>query len=289
MLDQFLKDQQRRYEAHLALRRLGPNAAEALPQLLEAIQNPDLAEATIQVIGSLGAAARSALPALVAAATAREPRYSAWTTLKELGPVAADAGPELLQRLRAGETTRQLIRAVAAIGGESAREAAEELRKIAQDETRCLTALDLLATFEAAAATTVPDLIKFAETGDLQRRLASLKTLSAIGPGAKAATPLLANALSDPDPRVAENAALALQSLKGEVVPALPQIIATLQKPRRRTQNILVDILKELGPAAKDSVSVLTQLQSSPDPVLRRAAGAALRAIQPMPETKSPE
>ena len=114
-------------------------------------------------------------------------------------------------------------------------------------------------------------------------RMAALRALGLVGPEAKAAASVLVGALTDADLRVAELGAVGLLALNEQAAPVMPQIIAALDKPRGKTQETLVELLHNLGPAAKEAIPALTTLQSSNNLELRKRARLALERVQVMP------
>ncbi|MDB5336822.1 MAG: repeat-containing protein [Planctomycetaceae bacterium] len=283
----FQKQPLLRVKATHALRRLGPNAAEALPALIAAIEDPHRDEDAYRIIGSMGAAAKPALALLKKAVVRQSPDTDALRALQELGPAAAELGPELLAQLKAGDDSAGVIGALVQMG-EPSREAVEILRANLQDEARRLVAVIRLAEFKTLAVPAVPDLIKLVSSDDSQLRIATIQTLARIGPDAKESAPLLATSLTDADPRVAAVAASALVALGDQALPVLPQVIAALEKPRRGTQSRLIELLNHLGPAAKEAVPTLTKLETTNDVTLRHQVRQALEKIQATPETKVP-
>jgi len=102
-IDAFKKKETRELAVQV-LRRIGPDAAPAVPELVEALKDPDVAfrREVLFTLAAIGPAAKAAVPALVAmlSDTNEELRPAACYALGRIGPDAKDAVPELRKALR---------------------------------------------------------------------------------------------------------------------------------------------------------------------------------------------
>lgn len=109
-----------RYLGLANLQTLGPDAAEAVPDLrtlLKATKDDDLAAEIAKTLGIIGPAAAAALPELTAllGRKAMWPRYAAAEALGRLGPAALPSYPKLVA------LTKDPDRQIASVARESVR------------------------------------------------------------------------------------------------------------------------------------------------------------------------
>ena len=292
VVELLISDIRRQSEAAEALRRQGPNVASELPKIIKFYQTRGRFDyQAFRIIGSMGAEAKPGLPILLAETLKRERfNYSAFDALKELGPNAAELWPQLLTQLQEHDDLPGVALALAAIGGEPAREAVAILQKQLADENRRLSAISQLAEIsrlsesKTLAAPAVPELIKFVAGTDSELRRAALSALYYPSREAQGTAEMLATLLTDPDPQVAASAANTLADLSAAALPVLPQVIAALEKPRRCTQSHLINCLQKLGHASKEAIPTLTKLRATTDLKLRHQVRLALEKI----ESKAP-
>jgi HEAT repeat protein len=171
-----------RQSAAVALERIGPAAAEAVPALIQALGDADenvRAKAAV-ALGRIGPAAAEAVPALIQALGDADEnvRAKGAVALGGIGPAAAEAVPAL----------------IAALG-----DANENIRE---------SAAWALGKIGPAAAEAVPALIAALGDTDKDVRAKAIAALRWIGP---AAVPALIQALSSADENVRANAVRALE------------------------------------------------------------------------------
>ena len=90
--------------------------------------------------------------------------------------------------------------------------------------------------------------------------------------------------LADKDPEVRGNVVEALSTLG---VKALPKLIKALENDDM--QSLAVEVIRRLGPKAKDAVPALILELSDPDPAYRQEVVYALAAIGPESKAAAPE
>ena len=102
------RNDQVRWRAAEALGKLGPDAAAAVPALVDALDRSDmLAQEAAKALGRMGGAARPAVSALASALTRDDVylRREAAKALVKLGPDAEEAVPVLVEALRDKDRT----------------------------------------------------------------------------------------------------------------------------------------------------------------------------------------
>lgn len=248
-----------------ALERLGPNPAEAIPQLLTLMRDKDRGYIAFQLIGALGPASKPLLPELLKSLDLPETQYLAAETLIRLGPAAADLAPELISRMRqTSETTTRYSRIVASMG-EPAQKVVSDLIEDLKVEGSRLKAIRHLGAFGKVAGPAVPALMELGRKDDFALRIAVLNALAAIGDHSPELAAFWAAYLLDADPRIAEVAASGLEGMGKNAVSVLPQVIKALESFRPRTRNSLLQLLGKIGPAGADAIPTLRNLLTSAD------------------------
>ncbi len=289
------------YWACVVLAELGPDAAEAVPEIQEVLKanDPDVRLQALVALGDIGDAAKPAIPAIVAAAEKDEFVHVRYAAIYALGRIGGDgAATDLFLKgmkgddefgrtisawaaARTNPTNKELVAeavgiivnafkskdvhvrqaaARAIIEFEVDREVvAPLLVKALEDEDKTVVAnaiealaslgpkalgniddaLDnkglrhyavrLIARLGREADAAVPALIEVLgqqtdSAEDVEFTREAHFALSAIGPGAKAAIPVLVKALASSDEEVAASAAYALGKIGGEARAAVPAL-----------------------------------------------------------------
>lgn len=268
-----------------ALRRLG---APAVPVLREKLQGEDSDSRALaaHVLGEMAPGAADAIPDLIAALNdpVQSVRGSAVRALSRFGPAAAPAVPTLMDMLEREEDRRgQVASALAAIGPQ-ARPALVLLIQLLERERhartrRCI--IQAIGAVGAGAATIVPVLSKALNDKEEHVRAEAAEALGKLGPAARAAVPLLHQALIGKEERYprayAVDALLRIDPSYAQV--AIPVLIQGLDHgdPYRFLSS---DALARIGaPAVLVLARVLDGERSKMH--MRRMAVRTLRKIGP--------
>lgn len=311
---------EKRYYAASALEDIGPAAADAVRELMAALNDPDA-----NIAGSADRALRkldAAAPALAAALDTGDPALRT-----RLGQVLAAQGaaavPALVKNFEKGK--RELALWSAGILGQMgpaaesavpalARAAASSDAAVSAQATMALAAVGRPAGLWLAAALASPNPAS---------RSGAAKLLSALNPPPPEAAEALIGALADADAKVREHAAMALASYPGKTLASLPEnftaalvrasaandaaapwagtalakagrgpaaakektapeLIAALRSPDREARIAAAEALGALGPAApEEAVTELWLAFKTKDCRQRAAAAGALAGIKP--------
>ncbi|MFM7206943.1 MAG: HEAT repeat domain-containing protein [Planctomycetaceae bacterium] len=256
MLLEALKDPKSRYWAEVALADMGPEAAAAV-EPLEALAGAGEAEERLQAILSLAAVgekASSAADTIAKVLGSPEDAALHLPAAFALGRIRSPAGDDALRTFAAGDEPFMSSVAAWALARIHPDDAA--LREAALGRLRgALTHSD--AEARASAANGISDLVgAIPEAGR-----------------AEVAAELLA-ALTDGDERVGRAAGAALIRLGGAAVPALQ---SKLGDPAIRLN--VMEILSQIGAAAKPALPELTAALADADPQVRGDAAVAIAAI----------
>lgn len=221
------------------------------------------------LLESLGQIGPSAVPTLVAALQDPELAISAIHALASLGPDAATAVPALLA-VRGRANRPQAIHALASIG---TTEAVRNLAVLAQSDgadpgTDAVEAVDALPRIGPAA---VPILSRALRRRSLQYWAAT--ALWNLGPDEGPAVPALVRMLALPESKAEDHRIQALAALKAagpvarEAVPALIDLLRQATGSEGyQLRRFALDALRAIGPAAKRAVpTVISILEQPPE------------------------
>ena len=274
-----------RREAVLALAAIGEAAAPAVPQIVALLDDPQCRTAATFALGRLGRVPTEAEAKIRANFTSDDPMLrcvSLWTLAmvhpedKELRHQTAE---ELVARLKDADPR---VRTAAARGLAALPPAPEIMMPIFEkafkdaDETTIRAALDALAALGAPAVPRLIDALKFEH---VRARVAYI--LGQIGPAAAPATDALAELVADNNPRVSEEAVLALAKIGPGAKAAVPALVKAFQGGEGADDHAIVFALGKIGPDAAAAEAPLTAALASKDGSLGVVSAWALCQIHP--------
>ncbi len=294
-----------------ALRRIGPDAEAAVPELVQALKRNS--EGRAHIAGALWHIAkhRDAIPTLIDVARNDNDRELFWAAreLADIGPEAKAAVPALTAHVKgcswdgkvfgtgpkARDSYNEGVRLVWA-----SCEAVKALGKIGPEAKTSVPELVKVLTFKDIAREVLcprvyaaealwriekdPDRLKFLEAilkdEDTQAREQAALALARIGPDAKATAPALVEALKDKEALVRLAAAEALCRFQKNS-DRLAVLIDCLKDKRSRGDAYFAALaLGRIGEDAEAAVPALVAaLEQQDDSALRRAAVKALHGI----------
>jgi HEAT repeat protein len=242
------------FEAISGITSLGPQAAEAVPILMEIIKEKRARHPgnIVSIFGAIGPAARDAVPLIMELAKSDEASVAlnSINTLGRIGPVASASINLIAGFLTDSDPSFRWT-------------AANALRKIDPGQSaRC-----------------VPILVQSFQDG--HKDLYEITTLGDLGPLAKGAVPALLQLLQteNQDSRVFAARAISKidPSLSAKTVPVL---LAALQDETFFNRHLVARTLGDLGIAAASTLPTLKSLTHDSDSVLQKAATEAVTKIE---------
>ncbi len=197
---------------------------QVVPRLVLGLENPNVRREAIEILGKIGPDAAEAVPELLKYVDDEDPavRADVFITLGNIGPAAkagADAATKALQDSEE-EVQSSAVYALGKIEPDPAT-CVDEITKLMESgnprfATVCAWALvhidpEHSENFQRA----IPLLIEALNHGQTFVQLEAVSTLGMIGPAAKAAIGPLEELADDPDPDVREAAAEAIKMIRG--------------------------------------------------------------------------
>jgi len=270
-----------RTKAADALGGYGVAAKSAVPALAKALSdtNVTLRWHSARSLGMLGHAAKEAVPQLTAALKDTDPRVkgNAIYALGKIGPPASSANEALAGLLAdpSADIRRAVVTSLHEINPKS-KMLVPLLSKVLTDSDSgvVVPALHYLAeTGEVCVPTMITAL------GDPKTRHWACLVLGEVGPGAKAAVPELAKALSDADPEIRLHAAVALAEIGPASMSAAKELIAAADDKEQGVRFGAIYALGKVG--VKESAGVLKKHAASESGFLKMISAWGLAKIHP--------
>ncbi|MSR57705.1 MAG: HEAT repeat domain-containing protein [Planctomycetaceae bacterium] len=287
-------DQPLKIAAVLALVRIHPGKKdrmdEAVPVLTAALasKSKSIRDDAIAALGEIGPPAVAALTDIV-----QNPASDALVASRAasaLGLIGGEAAPAVTALTAAlgsksDKLQEQAARALGAIGPAS-KPAVPALKGLLASKLPSVraNAADALGMLGKIGAPAVPELTKALADSDATVRREAAQALASIGPAAKSAVPALLKALHDDQGAVTVNAAEALGRIGPDAVPALIEALKD-----EKSRSLVVLILTNLGPDAKQATVALLGLLKDKNVEVRREALIALAQIGPSAEAAIPQ
>ncbi len=288
------KDEAVRLRASQYLRTTGPTARAAVPALTKLLDDPsaevklEAGLALVTIDKAHGAAAAPALTQGLALGESLATRAA--KALAELGPVAKGAGPELVKHFDAKSPALRLAAAEAAarVDPVHAPKAVETLVTLLQTQKSTSHALRrntavALGHIGPSAKPALPALAALlADDGAFHADIAL--AMIAIDPASKPALEWVRTVVAS-KPGSDEHEDLydlmeRLPALGARAAPLVPELTGLLSSKEFHTRKRAIEVLREVGPGAKDALPALKTIAASdPRPDVRKLATAAVQTI----------
>lgn len=265
------EDPRVRYCCVCALGYLGPEAKDAVPELIKKLNDMKMIRGSEEkssedvVVETLARIGAEAVPALTGALRDKDDvvRAKAARTLGEIGLPAKPAVPTLMTALHDQSVMVSLESACALVRvGEGPREPIKVLTELLKHQTAEIrwNAADGLRRIGKKGASAVPALIRSLKDEDVQVRRQAARALEKMGDQAKEAVPALTSLLKDGDLGVRYDAARVLEKI-GPDESAVPALMESFRREQGRIYpNPSGEALKKLGPRAKAAVPELIEM-----------------------------
>jgi len=305
-------DPQQRYEAAVAIGRMGAHAAPLVPLLIDRLDDPTTGAAV--ALADIGPAASDAVPALIAMLHHPDAHTRAQSAFA-LGRMRRHAAPALpalqLASLDDDADVRRQVRAALAAIHRTNRPAGHVTTATIREWIECLAAIGLhigvrrslplspltphhaiawdavilraacagIARLGPLAAAAQPSLEQLTRHADPHVAAAAIRALAVIQYDAASAVADISLALASPNPTVRHCAVQALGAIGPAAAPAVPALMAQLATQDHAVQVVVIESLARIGESGRNTVRALQRLAGAPDAELRMAAHAALATI----------
>ncbi len=301
-----------RRQAVSALAAIQPGPEVMVPLFAKLMQDSDPG-VQLRVLQALAEVGEAAVPRLIKALDNDEVAYWSCIVLRDIGPAAKDAVPALIEKLKdpREEIRMQAVLALGAIG-DAALPAVPQIATVLEDEYVAPTATFVLGQLNAIPADAEPIIRSNAKSENPGLRTVSLwaltrvhpedkelrreatkelvarlrdenahvrtiaaRALSALPPAPEITMPIWEEALKDADPATIH---LALDALASLGAPMVPRLIDVLQKHDQLRVEVAYT-LGQMGPNAAAATDALAKLVADEDLHLATEAILALGKI----------
>lgn len=254
------------YQCAESLGEFGPQAAEAVPQLIRMLEESDGGDSLIATLGKIGPAALPAVPLICKRLKAESSwtKRSAIVALGEFGPSAKERLPTLLELF-------------------------DEI-DLEPENTWDDLRFDLANTInqiggDVVADKTMPLMLRLLKSGKANEQNSAAWVLTKMGPNAAEAFPALTRLLKHPKSRVIASAGMALHSIDAERtrVEILPDMLAALREGDDSTR---LEMVRRLCPIASAFDSLIDDLEFcffDESPAIRAMAARNARYFESQP------
>jgi HEAT repeat protein len=285
-----LKHEKAQYWACVVLADIGPDSAEAVPELINVLKakDPDVRLEALVALGAIGDAAKPAIPAIVALAEGddyKHVRYAAIYALGQLGGNGA-ATKSLRNGMKSDdEFLRTICSWAAARTSPNDKELVAEAIGLIVDSFQSedvhvrRAAARAMVEFDADREVVAPLLVKALADKDQTVVANAIEALASLGPQALAHVD---DALANKELRHYAVRLIARLGREGEV--AVPALVEVLSQQTDSPDD--VEFIREaqfalgtIGPAAKDAIPVLVKALSADDESVAASAAYALGKI----------
>jgi HEAT repeat protein len=281
-----LRHEDLRDQAADRLREMGPNAREAVPELIAALQDPNDAvryEAA-SVLLHIGPDAEAAIKPLADLAKDQHEENEAVRSIavNALGHIGPKAIPILTDLLQDSDVfLRRKAADVFGVMGPQAQDAVAALIRAFEDESFDVR-WNARGSLERIGKVAVPQLSTACEEGKSFTRVYAAWALIRIDSKAnKSAVQSLAASLNNPNPKIRADAAWALSDAKADAEPALVALIGAMRDEDGHVRCNAAEALAGIGANAFPAVPVLATSLSDANAEVRCAAAGALGKIGP--------
>ncbi len=270
---------------------IGPAARPATPDLIDMLRQRDLSsrQTALQALRSIGGADAAKLVPTLLAVLRDSQDYSrglALDLLGDQGPAAAETVPLVLEELRKPDGAHLLsaTRALGKIAPERARKEGvpllEKRLQAGPNQIAGARAVCLLDPEHKEAGQILRRALRNRDPGRWLERKEAAEAVADIGPAFRDAAPELKDLLKDPSPEVRLSTARAVWRAGRDTGSAVPVLVDLLKPANPITvRHQAIQMLKEMGPAAREARAGLRELRADPDLYLRQQATEIVRRI----------
>ncbi len=302
------EDNQVRRDAAYTLGEIGPDAAEAIPLLADAVRNDSpIAQTSAEALGRIG---KEAIPEIkeLLGSNVYVHREMAAKALRYIGPDAIDYAEKIAKLLRDTTIRTDLAYSLASMGPDVLPILLQKMHDSYPDIR--VGAIEAIGYMGKDAASTEPVLIDALSDIYPQARATAAFSLAYVCPDSRKATvaiakllsdeeysvagdaghalakfgdvavPVLADALGSSNSEVRYHALVALVFSEADITPAKPRIMKFLNDSSPDMRVWAAWAIRDMGCAGLDAVPVLKKRLKDSEPKVRSAAIDALEGLE---------
>ena len=269
-----------RLAAVAAFGAIGPAAAGAIPDLTQALTDPN-AQVRWDAARALLAIGDAAIPALVSAATGTYAgvRHAAIYVLGEARTNAPLVVPTLFDALLDSDETVRAT-AIYSVGRLGQNAVPMLMEKIASTDPAVQVAvMRALAGVRPTMRFITTNLVTIATNSSGELRRQAIETLGVLRVNSAPAATVLSAALDDLEPAIRLAAIKAVGEISWRTADAIPRLIELTGSTSELEREEAARALAQFGPRASNAVTAITRLLDDPELKVRAAATNALSRI----------
>lgn len=162
-----------------------------------------------------------------------------------------------------------------------------QIRALESDSQRRATAMDILSRIQPSWPALAEGFGTACDVNDPNydptRHAVAIYLISVVGRDSHDALPLLLQALESNDSRIVDSACQSLRQLEGDLRPALPALLTSLE--RNGPSSMITDAIGDIGPLATSTLPLLhTMMESEPNDMSKAQIAGAIIKVDPSDE-----
>lgn len=274
-----------RAQSASVLRKMGPDASPAIPQLIETLKDPETSVSNLAEYALVQIGAPSVIPLAQAAQADPGLALPALRILSEIGANEAYPVKVAAQFTQSADEEVQHAAALAhwSMCGDADLAVEVFSRLLSSPDSALRTkSAQSLGRIGPSAWKAAPELEDTMQASDTLLRMAAAESLFRINGNQSISVQVFRQALKDPSVNIRWKASKALGRISAGAAPAVPDLILALtEDPEKVVRIAAAQALGRIGPPARTAIDPLRAAERDPDALVRSTAAQSLWRIAP--------